>query len=372
MTDTFPVTRLQCIRIEGFKSIREAEIKLGALNVLIGENGSGKSNFVEVFRLLRAVADETLRKYVTERGASNLLHLGSEETKRIVVQVSMPPLGYDAFLLATDEGSLAILDFLNFEESDDLRGRSVTLQQSPESRLRRDKGLFSGGVREALDSWVVYHFHDTSPNAKCRGFAPLHDWDRLRAEGENLAAYLFRLKNGDPEDQRAYARIERLVGLGLPFFDRFVLESTPGRSPGNEDALLRWRQKGSDFPFTAQHLSDGSLRYVLLTTALNQPVDHRPTTMVIDEPELGLHPSMLALLALLAGQIKSVAATGQAIVATQSPALLDEFEPEDIIVVERQGAESTFRRLPMDQLQVWLEEYSLSDVVRKNLIGGLR
>ena len=215
----------------------------------------------------------------------------------------------------------------------------------------------------------MYHFHDTSPNAKSRGYAPLHYWDRLYAEGENLAAYLYRLKNGDPDDRKAYARVERLVGLGLPFFDRFVLEPTPGRGPGAEDVLLRWRQKGSEFPFTAQHLSDGSLRYILLTTALNQPLSHRPTTMVIDEPELGLHPSMLAL---LAGQIKAVAATGQVVVATQSPALLDEFEPEDVIVVERQGAESTFRRLPLDQLAVWLDEYSLSDVVRKNLIGGLR
>ena len=361
--------RLRSITIEGFKSIREATIELGSLNVLIGENGSGKSNFVEVFRLIHAIADESLQTFVQSRGAVNLLHLGFETTQSISLQLVFPPNGYRVELKFGLDGVLYLgQEVVEYRpEGERVNGWDVT--GSLESGLRTDGGSKSKYVRRAFQSWVVYHFHDTSPNARCRGFAPLQDWDRLRAEGENLAAYLYRLKTGDPEDQKAYGRIERLVALALPFFDRFVLEPTPGRGPGAEDVLLRWRQRGSDFPFTAQHLSDGSLRYILLTVALNQPTGHRPTTMVIDEPELGLHPSMLAL---LAGQIQSVAATGQVIVATQSPAFLDEFSPEDIIVVERQGAESTFRRLPLDQLAVWLDDYSLSDVVRKNLIGGLR
>lgn len=369
MSDNAPDHRLRSIRIEGFKSIREAEVELGPLNVLIGENGSGKSNFVEAFRLVHAIGGDVLAAYSDRYGASNLFHLGLEATSQVNVQCE--------FHRGRFEINLGV-DYRNVLKTVGLSGWGAlplgypsppVLQPSdPDFRSPVTVQLMAF-VQQVASSWVVYHFHDTSPNSKSRGFAPLHHWDRLYPEGENLAAYLYRLKNGDPEDRRAFDRIERLVGLGLPFFDRFVLDPTPGRAPGNEDVLLRWRQKRSDFPFTAQHLSDGSLRYILLTTALNQPVGHRPTTMVIDEPELGLHPSMLAL---LAGQIKSVAATGQVIVATQSPALLDEFKPEDIVVVERHGAESTFRRLPLDQLNVWLEEYSLSDVVRKNLIGGLR
>ena len=114
-------------------------------------------------------------------------------------------------------------------------------------------------------------------------------------------------------------------------------------------------------------MSDGTLRAMCLVTLLLQPEQELPNLLIVDEPELGLHPSSLSLVATL---LKAASHYSQVVIATQSTRLVDEFDPEHVIVVDRAGAESQFRRLDPEKTEEWLEEYSLGEIWEKNVFGG--
>lgn len=222
-----------------------------------------------------------------------------------------------------------------------------------------------GRVYQGLSGLMVYHFHDTSGTAGVRHPGAINVSDYLYPDASNLAALLNRITYTNPDQ---YAKIRDVVRLAAPFFDDFQLH--PIRL--NRDLIqLEWTQKDSDYPFLASQLSDGTLRFICLATALLQPSP--PATMLFDEPELGLHPYALTLLANLfeqsAKQHGSYVAR-QVIVSTQSAQLLNEFAPEDVIVVERTQGESVFQRLNSTQLSGWLEEYTLGELWQKNVLGG--
>jgi predicted ATPase len=223
----------------------------------------------------------------------------------------------------------------------------------------------SRAIFESVSNCLIYHFDDTSETAGVRRWGAINDNEYLRPDAANLAAFLFRLQS---TDSSAYAKIRDAVGLTAPFFDDFKLRPIP-QSP--EMIQLEWTQKGSDYPFRPSQLSDGTLRFICLATALLQPSG--PSVMLFDEPELGLHPYALNLLAALFQQasISVGAAVGrQVIISTQSAALVDEFAPEDVVVVERAHGESTFWRLDAAPLVDWLKEYSLGELWLKNILGG--
>ena len=157
----------------------------------------------------------------------------------------------------------------------------------------------------------------------------------FREDALNIAPYLLHLKQ---KESGSYELIRDTVRLVAPFFDDFLLR--PQTKGTNELVRLEWQQKGSDFPFQPNQLSDGTIRFICLATALLQP--NPPTTIVIDEPELGLHPYAISLLSEL---VKSASERTQVIISTQSPTLLDYFEPDQIVVVNRHDGRSTFERL---------------------------
>jgi predicted ATPase len=126
---------------------------------------------------------------------------------------------------------------------------------------------------------------------------------------------------------------------------------------------LEWRQQGSSFPFQPWQFSDGTIRFICLATALLQPKP--PSTVVIDEPELGLHPYALEVLAQL---LKETAQATQLVISTQSAPLLNQFEPEEVVVVERVEGASHFRRLEAEPLAEWLKDYALGELLQKNVI----
>jgi len=223
----------------------------------------------------------------------------------------------------------------------------------------REAKNISENLYSVISSWVVYHFHDTSDTAKVKRRGAINDNERLRNDAGNLAAFLLRLRN---QHKASYRKIRDAVRLIAPFFDDFKLRPIPA----NEDNIqLEWMQKSSDYPFLAGQLSDGTLRFICLATALLQP--EPPSTILIDEPELGLHPYALAL---FAGLVGGAGERMQIILSTQSAALLDHFDAGDVIIVERKDGESIFNRLSREDLHDWLREYSLGELWEKNVLGG--
>jgi predicted ATPase len=379
MSDT-----IKRITIEGFKSIRKLEdFELRPLNVLIGANGAGKSNFIEFFRLLRELVQQRLRVTVGQAGGPEAcLYFGLKATKELVGKIYFAGhYGYEFSLLPASDGGLVFKDE-TVVFADDTRTlldrrarRRVSLGSGHYEAKLKDivasplgwSGTARQGVPASVSSRLAdiqvyqYHFHDTSPQAGVRHQRPISDNEFLRPDAENLAPVLYRIQQTRLDD---YARIRDVVRLAAPFFDDFKLRPDP---LNEEQIRLEWLQKGSDRLFLTSQLSDGTLRFICLATALLQ--SSRPTTLLFDEPELGLHPYALTLLANLFQQ--AVKRTSQQLIVTsQSAQFVNEFEPEDVIVVERTQGESVFRRLESAKLSGWLEDYSLGELWQKNVFGG--
>jgi predicted ATPase len=365
------------ISIKGFKSIKDLNhFKLNHVNVLIGSNGAGKSNFVSFFRLLRELIEQRLQLFLaTQGGADSCLYLGPRETKELTAEFFFGQNGYEFSLVPSVDNKLVFA-----RERTLYRGCLVGSQTTgkdlgsghSEAKLKdlKDDGgvdATKGGpnsVMDSISSWVVYHFQDTSPFAGVRRPGALNDNETLRPNAENLAAFLYQTQATDVE---TYTRIRDVVRLAAPFFDDFKLRPIPSTP---ELIQLEWLQHGSSYPLLASQLSDGTLRFICLAAALLQR--RQPRTVLIDEPELGLHPYALSL---LGGLIqKTVApwgdASNQVIVSTQSAILLNEFAPEDIVVADRRDGQSTFRRLEPEHLSEWLQDYTLGELWQKNLLGG--
>jgi predicted ATPase len=232
---------------------------------------------------------------------------------------------------------------------------------TPESSLRQIASEHQlPYVAAVIEGTRVYHFHDTGEKARVKQPHAINDTLRLKVDGANLAAYLSMLKT---EHTDSYRQIVDTVRLVAPFFDDFVFRTDPVSK-----IQLEWTERGDpDTPFTAHALSDGTLRFICLSTLLLQPWDLMPATILIDEPELGLHPYAVNLLADL---LKRASEQKQLIVSTQSVELLNRMEPGDVIAVDRKDNASTFHRLDATQLQDWLDDYSLGDLWKQNVLGG--
>lgn len=363
-----PVSKLT---IKGYKSIKElVDFELGSLNVLIGANGAGKSNFVSFFSLLRAMMNSSLKLEITKRGGANAhLYLGADVTSRLSAGVEFGANAYKFALECTANDEFVFAEEDVFYETPIDGGRSWSLgtgQQESQLKEARNRLGRRGGsgvefyVFESVSSWMVYHFHDTSDTAPARTFCPVNRNEQLERDAGNIAAFLLKIREDSPA---TYRLIRDTVRMVAPFFDDFNLRET--NRTANTETLLEWKQKGSQQPFHPSQLSDGTLRFICLTTALLQP--NLPATIVIDEPELGLHPYALGI---LAGLIKKASAKTQVIVSTQSVSLLDHFQPEDVIVVDRKDGASTFERLNPDELSEWLEDYTLGDLWQRNYLSG--
>ena len=341
---------LDYITIRGFKSIASIEkLPLRAINVVIGPNGSGKSNFLEVFSFVKAVREERLHPFVAERGGAHKLghfrHGGNIfvrlewERQKFRYEIDATPISGDA-LMAT-EGFAG-------ESFESIRDKKLPEWEDAIARLPYWK-------------LPVFHLSNTSRTSPLKQTCDLNDNRSLRADGSNLAAFLYLLRI---KHESSYRLIQRTVQRVTPFFDAFLLEP----SLLNRDKIkLEWRHKESDQYFDAASLSDGTLRFIALATLFLQPEELRPSVILVDEPELGLHPYAINILASL---VKMASEQTQVIVSTQSPQLLDNFEPEDVLVANRVDGGTTLERLDSAKLSGWLEDYSLGQLWEKNEIGG--
>ena len=356
---------LETLTLKGFKSIRELDrFQFGKINILIGANGAGKTNLISFFKLLNEIVERRLQHYVRKQGGANtFLFEGAKTTKSIYAEVLFDLNGYRLRLEPTVDGNLFFAqEEMHFKGHYWPKLSDVGLGSGhSESKLPEDADISPGSipsyVAPALKGWRVYHFHDTSETAAVKQVHDIDDNRFFRPDAANLAAFLRLLRQTSPE---RYRRIRETIQLVAPFFDDFLLEPMAG-TPGQ--IQLEWKQRNSDSTFKAHHLSDGTLRFICLTVLLLQLGP--PSTLIIDEPELGLHPFAIGVLAAL---IHEASQRTQLIISTQSAPLLDNFEPEHVIVVERKSGASVFRRLEAEPLSQWLEDYSLGELVRKDII----
>lgn len=363
------------INLHGFKSIYELkELKLNRINVLIGPNGAGKTNLIGFFRMLNwmMTSNNNFQFFLSKYGGANVfLHDGSDKTPQIKASLQFEvEAGINEYEIRL---AYAANDTLIFSEE---RYRFSRTDHPSRSRVpwkTLDTGHKEAGILDKANEgdqtaktilWLlklclVYQFHNTSETARIRTRWPINDSNFLKEDGANLAPYLVRLRD---EYYSHYKLIVETIRAVIPFFDDFILDPS-------EYILLQWREIGSDLIFSSSNASDGTLRIMALITLLLQPEEMIPPFLILDEPELGLHPYAINI---VAGLLKSVTASGhvQILVATQSMTLIDYFEPEDIIVVDRKGRKSEYRRLDSGHLKGWLEEYSIAELWEKNVIGG--
>lgn len=353
--------QLSRIVLCGFKSIRKCDLKLKELNVLIGPNGAGKSNFIGFFRLIQQMLDGKLQVYVSKQGGPNaLLHFGRKKTEQLKAELYFGKNGYKFVLEPTQDNRMMFVnESFWWEKSGDWSMGSGHFETEVENQKCHTR-IYEYTV-PAMKSWRLYHFHDTSESAMVKQRHGINDNSYLRQDARNLAAFLYMLKD---QYQSHYQYIVKTIRLVAPFFGDFYLRPQP---ENKEQIELEWTEKGEDIPFKAYHLSDGTLRFICLATVLLQPEKLQPETILIDEPELGLHPFAIHL---LASMLRSASTKRQIIVSTQSAELLNEFNAEDIIVADRTDGCTNLHRLDTEALASWLEEYSLGELWNKNLLGG--
>jgi predicted ATPase len=353
------------INIEGYKSIKSMDLALGPINILLGANGVGKSNFVSVFSLVKNIHRQNFQNFVLSKGgADGLLHFGKKKTQLIKLEIEFTNSDSNKNRFYIELGVIQNTLFINTLKTAFLSKSTWHYKEFDSNTMETVFAdvAFSQAhyVNQRLREFEVYHFHDTSDTSPMKGISNINDNFRLKPDASNLAAYLYLLKIKHPKH---FQRIEKMVQTIAPFFERFILE--PDRLNTN-NIQLEWREKGQpEGYFNAYHLSDGTLRFICLATLLMQP--EPPATIIIDEPELGLHPVAINK---LAAMVRAASEKSQIILSTQSVNLLDNFSPEDIIVTNRTTEGSTFERLHDEDFTEWLQEYTLGDLWGQNKFGA--
>jgi predicted ATPase len=357
------VTRLARISVRGFKSIRELEnFELTKLNVLIGANGAGKSNFINLFRMLADMMEGRLQLFVKgEDGPDAVLFGGRKRTRHLDAELYFDRNGY-RFSLVPASKQLIFAGEATYFAGDFAppSWRSLGSGHAEAKLPSAGEDTIARYVIPAVHSWRVFHFHDTSSLAPMRTAQPVRDNLRLKPDASNVAPFLRMLRQ---KHSKSYASIVETIRLVAPFFKDFLHRDDPG-----ERIELEWLEEDDpDTPRGPLQLSDGTLRFVCLATLLLQPHDLQPDAILVDEPELGLHPYALVI---LAGLLRQASERKQIIVSTQSVELIDQLEPGDIIVTERRDGASIFKRLEAARLSEWLEEYALGELWKMNVVGG--
>jgi predicted ATPase len=346
------------IKIAGYKSLREATIKLTPINILIGANGAGKSNFISFFEFLNALSEQKLKKYIALHGGEDkIFHNGSDTTSRIKLEISFnnSEYKYCAEIEMSSEGII-----FNYETIHHLKNEEFKLNSyGVESKLKEDCTDSATKITGWLQDFKIYHFQNTGKNTPFFKMSHIeNDKYFLYEDGNNLAAFLYHIKKNYSHN---YYRIIKVIKSIAPFFSDFFLE------PNSEGYIrLQWKDQYSSTIYGVNDLSDGTLRFIALCVLFYQPKP--PSTIIIDEPELGLHPAAIKK---LAGLINIAAQKNcQVIVSTQSADLINNFKPEHIITVDHKNGESSFARLNSKDLSTWLDQYTLGDLWQRQLIDS--
>ena len=363
--------KLVQVEIKGFKSISTKKplvLDFCDVTILLGANGSGKSNIISFFRMLNYMMTGALQKFVARSGSNqNFLHYGSKITPSLSGRIKFQKdnaIGAYSFELSQASGEKLIIssEEVSWQKEGESKPFSTPVASDyKESGLVDNQGLTETIVRTLLQNCKAYQFHDSSATGPLRQASRINTAQYLQSEGNNLASFLYYLKNNY---EKEYKRIVSYVKMILPHFGDFYLE------PENDYVRLNWKDdSGNDYVFSPDQFSDGSIRFIALATLLLQPEKTMPAMIIIDEPELGLHPYAIEQLIQM---IKDASVHSQVIIATQSPQLIDGFPLEEILVLEQDDTtkSTVAHKLDPDQLKEWIEEYTVSELWRKNVIGG--
>lgn len=372
--------RITKVSLTGFKSFKDkTDIALSNLNVIIGANGAGKSNLLSFFQLLGNALTRNLQGHILRYGGEHFLHNGRKKTERIKCAIEIATNNatdkYEIDLAFQAPGRLFISrEYIEYRKSGKDKPFTCEIKNNGYELGLLDFGEKLGNSNNALRGTAnaiktmlqkirAFQFHDTTDTARIRGGILRADCQYLKNDGGNLAAVLNMLKT-TPEYLPYYNRIVRYVQKILPYFADFAIDGFPEKQ---DTVYLFWKKQGSDYILTPNQLSDGTIRFIALATLLLAPRKIQPDVIVIDEPELGLHPLAIRI---LANMIKQAAENLQILVATQSPLFLDFFDANDVLVFEAPNEITTVKRLNQDELSAWAQEYTLSELWDKNVIGG--
>lgn len=369
------MSKLNSVTIRGYRSIKDATLELRPLNVLIGANGAGKSNLVSFFRMMNEMMAGRLQQHVASTGhAASNLHCGPRITPQLEAELEFETDNGDVdtyrMRLYHSAGDSLVFaeECLSFRRPGFADSRDEQLGAGHKETLigrTADEGGTSAQTarvfRHLLNGCRVFHFRDTGPASRVRNYCYVGADRWPMPDAGNLAAVLNRLCSERPG---TYHGIVETIRQVAPIFTGFDLEPT---GAGGKDIILNWRHRESDLVFGPHQLSDGTLRAICLISLLMLPADELPLLIVIDEPELGLHPYALDILVSLC---RSASAHSQILISTQSSTLVNKFTPADVVVVERDGESSGFVRPDASDLEAWLEDYSLGELWEKNVIGG--
>jgi predicted ATPase len=361
---------LKNIKIKNFKSIKDQDITLKNLNVLIGQNGAGKSNFISLFKFLERLAEQQLFDYIfSSGGINNFLFNGFESSSFIEVYLEFgfnEPLSYYKFNIKSSGEDYKLSESLGANDLD-LLTKALFLDitnNKNESDLKKSESSLARISYSYLRNFKIFHFHDTSENAALKLPQEIDDVYSFKNEAENLAPLLLFLRNSDFYTYNKIVEVTRLV---YPIFNDFELQESP---VAKGKIVLRWSEKGTGNIFSVKQISDGTLRFICLATLLLQPKGSNlvPETIIMDEPELGLHPFAIHVLSEL---LKKASIDRQIILATQSVTLINHFTPEDLLIAERDESGATiFKHKNSEELKEWLEDYTLGELWESNFFGG--
>ncbi len=360
---------IEQVVIKNYKSIKDLELELNKINIFIGSNGVGKSNFISFFELVSKLYYQRLGSYTLEKGGiDNILYFGRKHSKNLYGLLDFDNNNAFFFNIIPSQSNKGFIDYSgdyfnnrndknkNYKDNWNKKDWDRSVE---ESQLINHTEYRASYLKKYLRSFIVYHFHDTSNSSPMKQLCNIADNFMLKTNGSNLAAYLYFIKLKHP---KIFNKIEAVIRSIAPYFEKFDLK--PDRN--NEQQIkLEWVEKGSDMYMDGHSFSDGTLRFIALTTLLLQP--EPPNIIIIDEPELGLHPFAINI---IAEMIKAVSEESQIIISTQSPNFVNNFEVEDIVVVDRHNNQSVFKHLDKEDLDTWLEDYTLGDIWEKNIIGG--
>ncbi len=371
--------QIRSVRIQGFRSLADCALsELGMASVLIGPNGAGKSNFIRFFEMMSwMLKSRKFEEFIAMHGgASDQLFGGSKLTPRIHAAISLQTEAglndYEFELAHAHPDRLIFMkEALRFSRTDHpgqadwqylgsghTETKIIEAAQSSANFPDVNKKT-AATIVHLLRDCALYQFHDTSDTSNLKKRWDASDNNYLRSHGGNLAAILHRLEQ---EDIKRFNLICRHITRILPVFERFEIEESYGK------VLLRWKGAGMEQTLGPHLTSDGSLRFFALVTLLNLPSEMLPSVLLLDEPELGLHPAAISL---IGDMIKSLATERQIIVATQSPLLVDLFGLDEIIVLEMEDGETQFKALRQTEYQHWLDSnFTTGELWRKNVLGG--